>query len=110
MAKIRKVNFTTFNSIQNSDLIAGDIYIVKNDNNTFDEYIIDNDKNKILITSKNASEIYLDTSKYNDNYAENTLDKASDKIHNEIFCWSGDREGKAKFCKLDNFVYKKLEI
>ena len=59
MAKIRKVNFTTFNSIQNSNLIAGDIYIVKNDNNTFDEYIIDNNKNKILITSKNASEIYL---------------------------------------------------
>ena len=109
MAKIRKVNFTTFNSIQNSNLIAGDIYIVKNDNNTFDEYIIDNNKNKILITSKNASEIYLDTSKYNDDLAENTLDKASNKIHNEIFCWSGDREGKARFCKLDNFVYKKLE-
>ena len=95
--------------MQNSDLIAGDIYIVKNDDNTFDEYIIDNNKNKILITSKNASEIYLDTSKYNDDLAENTLDKASNKIHNEIFCWSGDREGKARFCKLDNFVYKKLE-
>ena len=109
LAKIKKLNFDTFNNISTDDLIAGDIYIVKYDDNTFNEYIIDDNKNKILITSRNAGEIYLDISKYTNDPLNNTLEKAINKIHNEIFCWSGDREGKAKFNKINNYKYKCLD-
>ena len=110
LAKIKKMNFDTFNNISTDNLIAGDIYIVKYDDNTFNEYIIDNNKNKILITSKNAGEIYLDTSKYTNDQPNNTLEKAVNKIHNEIFCWSGDREGKTKFNKINNYKYECLDV
>ena len=109
MAKIERISSVNFENLTEDLLIPGDIYIVKEEDQ-YSEYIIGNDKDKILINSKQGSEIYFDTRRFIKDPNSNNLVNISDYIHNNIFVWSGDRSGKVKINKLNNFSYKKIEF
>lgn len=108
MAKIERISSVSFQNLTEDLLIPGDIYIVKEEDQ-YSEYIIGNNKNKILINSKQGSEIYFDTRRFIKDPESNNLINISDYIHNNIFVWSGDRSGKVKINKLNNFSYKRIQ-
>lgn len=108
MAKIERISSVSFENLTEDLLIPGDIYIVKEEDQ-YSEYIIGNNKNKILINSKQGSEIYFDTRRFIKDPESNNLINISDYIHNNIFVWSGDRSGKVRINKLNNFSYRKIK-